>query len=1056
MAVFSIPRSTAILAVLAGSSVVATSEPITSQQLEFFENRIRPVLVENCYECHAASAKKLKGKLLLDSHWGWQQGGESGLVIIPGQPEDSLLLSALRYDKLEMPPKAKLPEAVIQDFETWIGMGAPDPREKKTPTTSKEQPFDLAERQKWWSLQPIHDVMVPQVQRKDWPRTVYDRFVLAGLEERGWQPAPPAMRRSLLRRATYDLTGLPPTTVEVRDFIEAPLDGAYEKVVDRLLESPHFGEQWSRHWMDVVRYAETKAFEADYAMPNVFQYRDYLIRAFNEDIPYDQFVREAIAGDLIEPRINAITGINESVIGPGYLYLTTGQHGPLDVHSDEARIFDDMIDVIGKTFLGHTLACARCHDHKFDAITSKDYYSLYGVIASSRIDYADINSPTRQVEYRTRLREKKKEVRQALVQTFAEDMRSVRDDFIALQGGQATTPQQKRWSEALEKKPNDVMRALSTVLEAGNEAELNSSWEALRGVRVAKEATLGNLTRTDFGRWISSGVSFESAPRPAGDFILAASGDHAVAAFMGGRPAAGHLASRFAGSLKSPMFSLEGDRVQVRVKGRNVRVSLYVRHYELIGKGPTTNGTTKVVNSDTWQTITFNTKLWIGEPAYVEVQHNGGEMRFDWSTDKHVDGAYAVVESAVHNAPLPPPVQAGPAWRIEGPAPNSREALLDHLATRVGELAEAWRKGKLTMAQNDLLMGLHGAGVLEFNITRSEALQLAVEAYRNIQLEIPSPTYVRSLSDGWGADEPVYIRGSHRNPSPEPNPRHFLHGIDGTPFKGEGSGRRQWAEALVAPDNPLVARVMVNRIWHHLFGRGIVASVDDFGHMGEEPSHPELLDYLSQSFVENGWSVKQLIRSLVLSSTYRMSSQASRASLRDDPKNTRLQQMPIRRLQAEAIRDTLLAVSGDLDRRLFGPSREGDGANRRSVYIRLRRRSMPEFLMTFDMPNASEPFGRRHVTSGPAQSLALMNGPQTWKAAEQWAQRVLSAGDKSFEKRIDLMHRQAFGRGASEAELRWARGLLADHGIDETAAVKHHWKGFCHTMLNRKELIYVH
>jgi hypothetical protein len=325
-----------------------------------------------------------------------------------------------------------------------------------------------------------------------------------------------------------------------------------------------------------------------------------------------------------------------------------------------------------------------------------------------------------------------------------------------------------------------------------------------------------------------------------------------------------------------------------------------------------------------------------------------------------------------------------------------------------------------------------------------------------MQSELPVPTYVRSLTDGHGIDEPVYIRGAHTNRSSTPNPRHFLDAIDGVAFKARGSGRRQWAEALVAKDNPLTARVMTNRIWHHLFGRGIVSSVDDFGHMGEKPTHPELLDYMTTEFVKDGWSLKRLIRILVLSSAYRTSSWASTDALREDPNNVLLQHMPVRRLQAEQIRDTLLAVSGELDRKLFGPSQKGDGGNRRSVYIQLRRRFMPEFLMTFDMPNATETFGRRNITAGPTQSLALMNGRMTWTAAEKWARRISSPGKGSFAERVDLLHRQAFGRGATSVELEWARGFLADLRADESSPSFDHWKEFCHTMLNRKELIYVY
>ena len=258
---------------------------------------------------------------------------------------------------------------------------------------------------------------------------------------------------------TYDLTGLPPSPKDVLEFLGDDSEYAFQTVVDRLLESPHFGEQWARHWMDLVRYAETKAFEADYPMPNVYQYRDYLIRAFNDDVPYDRLLLEAVAGDLVSPRLHPDTGNVESVIGPGYLYLTDGQHGPPDLHDDEARIFDDMIDVVGKAFLAQTVACARCHDHKFDAITSNDYYSLYGIIASSRIDYADINAPERQAQFRRRLRKLKRELKMELAQVVVSDLGTVRDDLMAVANGIAATDRQRRWADAVGRKPNATMES---------------------------------------------------------------------------------------------------------------------------------------------------------------------------------------------------------------------------------------------------------------------------------------------------------------------------------------------------------------------------------------------------------------------------------------------------------------------------------------------------------------------------------------------------------------------------------------------------------------------
>ena len=1040
---------------------VVTAGPPVQEGVEFFEKKIRPVLVEHCYECHSGSARELRGGLMLDSRRGWQSGGESGPPIVPGEPEASLILAALRYESFEMPPKGKLPGTVIADFEKWIEMGAPDPRHRSTHAAKTEDAFDLEARRAWWSLQPIRAVALPAVKEKGWPRSDTDRFVLARLEEKGWRPAEAASRHSWLRRVTYDLTGLPPTPEETREFVGDSSVEAYATVVDRLLDSPHFGEHWARHWMDLVRYAESKSFEADYLMPNVFRYRDYLIRAFNEDVPYSQFVKEALAGDLLEPpRLNPETGENESVIGPGFLYLTDGQHGPPDLHADEARIFEDMIDVVGKTFQGLTLACARCHDHKFDAITTADYYSLYGIIASSRLDYADVNSSRQQSENRHRLKQLKRPIRAALADLLAEDLGRVREDLLEVQAARATTPVGMRWAEALKKKPSEELRILSMLLEAKDAGALGSVWKEIRE-RGGPPGTLwlGNPShlRHSFGEWLTSGLAFEEAPRPAGEFVITATGDRVVASFVGGHPAAGHLGSRFAGAIRSPTFAL-GKKVSVRVKGQNARVSLIVRHYELVGKGATTGPLTRVINSDSWQTVSFNTSLWVGENAYLEVLQNGGEFNFLARTGEHVNGAYAVVGTASNDPGSPPRRAAGQAWNVNGEPPATEDATLDLVVERLQALPEKWRRGTLSLPESDLLDALLESGVLDFGLMRSPALRSAVEPYRQLQAKIPLPKYVRSLADGAGEDEPVYIRGGHKNISKESNPRHFLDGIDGTPFEGRGSGRRQWAEALVSASNPLTARVMTNRLWHHLFGRGIVHSVDDFGRMGSEPSHPGLLDFMAREFLQDGWSVKRLIRKLVLSSTYRMSSEASAESLRLDPRNVWLQHMPVRRLQAESIRDTILALGGTLDPLIFGPSvGEGDD-HRRSIYIQLRRKAMPPFLMLFDMPDGTEPFGRRNVTSGPTQSLELFNGELTWRVADVWARKILGGDVEAFEGRIRRMHRRAFARDPTAVEIEWARGLLRDQEVAGKADENSHavWKAICHTMLNRKELIYVY
>ena len=377
-------------------SVLAQADPSASDR-EFFESRVRPLLVERCQGCHGS--EKQKGELRLDSRAAVLKGGSSGPAVVPGNLEESVLIEAVNYgDFVQMPPKSKLPAEDINALTRWVQSGAywPDEEVKGDDVKPAARVFDLQERAKHWSFQPVAEVIPPEVKDGSWPLSAMDRFVLSGLEVNGLKPNPEADRRTLLRRVTLDLTGLPPSLAEITDFLADPSPDAYEKVVDRLLASPHYGERWGRHWLDLVRFAETSGHEFDYDIPSAWQYRDYVVRALNEDVPYDQFLREHIAGDLIDvPRRHPKTGQNESIIATGFYFLGEGTHSPVDVREDEVLRIDNQIDVISKTFLGLTVSCARCHDHKFDAITTKDYYALAGYLQSSRHQQAMIDSPDR-------------------------------------------------------------------------------------------------------------------------------------------------------------------------------------------------------------------------------------------------------------------------------------------------------------------------------------------------------------------------------------------------------------------------------------------------------------------------------------------------------------------------------------------------------------------------------------------------------------------------------------------------------------------------------------
>jgi hypothetical protein len=703
-----------------------------AKDVEFFENKIRPVLAARCYECHSAKAAKVKGGLLLDTRDGIRKGGEKGPAVVPGNVADSLLIQAIRHDELKMPPKSKLSDAVVADFVQWVTMGAPDPRGSGAASASKRMTPE--EARDFWSFRPLRKAEPPAVKHASWPRGDIDRFVLAKLEENGLRPVADADRRALIRRVYFDLIGLPPAPEEVEAFVNDRSPTAFETIVDRLLDSPHFGERWSRHWLDLARYAESNGNADNTPFPQAWRYRDYVLAAFNKDKPYDQFIREQVAGDLF-PAKDAKER-DEFLTATGFLALTSkprAQNNP-DYRMD---LIADQIDVTARSVLGLSVMCARCHDHKFDPIAQKEYYALAGIFEST-------------------------------------DM--------------------------------------------------------------------------------------------------------------------------------------------------------------LFGAGGKKGGGKK----------------------------NGG---------------------------------AG---------------------------------------------GLH---------TLSDSAQ------------------VMGVKEGRPIDTALCIRGESRNRG-EKVPRGFLTVATAgaaPSINRSGSGRLELAQWLTHADNPLTARVAVNRMWMHLFGRGLVNSPDNFGALGEKPSHPQLLDYLAGKFIANGWSRKQLIRSLVLSRAYQLSSAANEKGDKIDPDNVLRWRMSPRRLEAEAIRDAILVVSGKLDRTppqgsLAQATPKGKKqnytlkeSNVRSVYLGMVRGApLSETLALFDMASPNLVVAQREVTTVPAQSLFLMNSPWVIEQSRHFAQRLLTDSALDDAGRVDRAYRLALSRPAADAERARALAYVQRLGGEEKA-----WASFCQALLASAEFRYV-
>jgi hypothetical protein len=853
-----------------------------------------------------------------------------------------------------------------------------------------------------WCWQPVQAPAVPAVADPSWPAGDIDRFLLAGLESHGLRPGADADRRTLLRRATFDLTGLPPTAREIDAFLADTSPGAFARVVDRLLASPHFGERWARHWMDRVRYAETLGHEFDYAIVGAWRYRDFLIRALNDDVPYDQLVREHVAGDLLpSPRVRP-PGVNESAIGTAFYWLGQGAHSPVDVKQWESDTMENQIDVLSKTFQGLTVACSRCHDHKFDAIGTADYYGLYGVLASSRYVQRVAN---------------------------AEEIRP-------------------RALELLERKSR--LRALAARdLEAVvRGATDTSSWRATGTAPVP-----GSL---DLARWYRHGPATEIA---GGDFLLGTNAAHPIASII--PPGALHTARasvRLQGDAQSPTFTVTNRYLLVRAWGRETRVRVVVDNFTLI-RNPIYGGLKRIVHSTNPEWLVFDLETWKGHRAYVELVDTTAP---DPADEQRTGASYSPSGFGAIDAVVP----------SDSATPPAAGAMVAISRERALAAIQAWAEGGFTAENaavlNAILPGLPGSPALETTA--------AWEACVAAEGALPASQLVAGMADGNGFDEHVFRRGSHRATG-DLAPRRFLaaltlsEGRSSACTEGE-SGRAEVARRMTDPRNPLTARVYVNYLWHHLFGRGLVATVDNFGVLGERPTHPALLDHLASRLLSHGWSTKRMIREVMLSRAYRMSSHPDDpAAERADPLNAWWHRAEVRRLEGEAIRDAMLAVSGRLRPELYGepvpvhltPFMEGrgrpatsgplDGDGRRTLYTEVRRNFLPPMLLAFDFPIPATTTGRRSVSNVPAQGLTLLNDPFVLDMARRWAERALrETAAASDERRIAALYVQAFGRPPTAAESESAREFLADAGgsqaVDRYAAL-------CHVLFNVKEFVFV-
>lgn len=1050
--------------------------------LEHFERKVRPLLAEQCYACHSAEAPSVFAGLRLDSRAGMLRGGDSGPALAPGNSAGSLLLRAVRGEvRVPMPPTGRLSAEQVADLAAWVDAGAPWPDERGPGLPDPSEAFDLERRRmEHWAWQPVQIEPPPAVAADAWPRSPVDRFLLAGLEAEGLDPAREADRHALLRRTTFALTGLPPQPTEIEAFAADRSPRAFETVVDRLLASPHFGERWARHWMDLVRYTESHGSEGDPDLPEAWRYRDYLIRAFNQDVPYDQLVREHLAGDLLpEPRINAAEGLNESLLGTAHYRMVEHGFQPVDPWEDRVKWTDNQIDVFSKAFQGLTVSCARCHDHKFDAISQRDYYALFGVFASARPVQRAVDAQELLGKHANALRRQKQRIREALASLWLAAAEELPARLRAGEGAAA---------HAFEAASRDPDSSLFAWVELGALAgsavragwrRLAEDWEVERAKRERfnkEQFPVIWRPAEDLAGWIRLGTGLEDAPARAGEFAVQAEGDRILEGVFGPGAYTGLLSARHNGVLQTPRFTIDTDRISFLVQGGGFSVvRLIVENYAVPRAGIYDQRYTPKSAEPVW--AGWDTTYWKGFSAYLEFatmqdatnfRLDGEDARKKPKPKPRGDGRsqFGALAVAFHNKKVvPKPTETALAYLLAGPPPKDSEALAQLYAGRLREAVEAWRSGSMEPAQAAYLDAFVRAGFLPSSLGASAHLDGLVAAYRELEEGVPIYRRAPGVLDEAGPDQPLLVRGDHRNPG-EPVPRRYLEALGGTPYSDPGLTRLRLAEEVADPRNPLTARVMVNRIWRHLFGRGLVSTVDNFGRVGGPPSHPELLDYLAHEFVRDGWSVKRMVRRLVLTAAYRLASEPSPRALQVDPGNALLQHMPARRLEGEAIRDSLLSVSGRLDPALHGSSvnvyyafakgktkgdREKgplDGHGRRSVYQEIRRNAHNPFLEVFDQPKPASPRGQRDATNVPAQSLTMLNSPLVLAQAELWGARLATASGAASDT-VRTMFLAALGRPPLPSELDRSLSYV---GEDPDAAS---WTDLAHALFNLKEFLYI-
>ncbi|MFN7936354.1 MAG: PSD1 and planctomycete cytochrome C domain-containing protein [Bryobacteraceae bacterium] len=968
---------------------------LNAQDATFFETKVRPVLARQCYSCHGPD--KQFSNLRVDTREALLKGGNRGPSLQPGNT-NSLLLQAIRHESIKMPMGAKLKDTEIADITAWVKAGAPWPA-----TTATTKPASIDDHYKQlaathWAFQPV------KAQPANLP---------AMLAAKGQ----PIDKRLLIRRAYYVLTGLPPSAEDVDRFLADPSPQAYPNLINKLLANPQYGEQWARHWMDVVRYGETRGYEWNYEILGAWRYRDYLIRAFNADVPYDQLIREHVAGDLLpNPRINTQAQLNESIIGTAFYRLGEAGHDDCIQFRELATdVIDNQIDTLTKAFQGLTVSCARCHNHKLDPILTEDYYALYGILNSSRHVTLTTDTPDANAAIIRQLRALKQQAKQQAIHAWRNAAPALSDKADKLEDPSYPwanfTPE--TWQSLAERYRK----------QAAENAAFNKA----------------NFTPLPLNQWhisgqgLRDGITQTGATDPSQRILPAGLFTHTDS-------------MRLNGAIRSPLLPPDKKFVSIKAMGGILGSHRRVVDNCAIGEG------NKVLDTDklTWhKTATQSEKHQL--PNYIElitrydnprIPDRPGVLKNEQLPQMDDPRSwFGITQAVVHDIDETPREELSHMLRLfDGPAPKDKEELAARYRAIVNEALARWEQNKAT---DDDIPWL--------NLLPP---QPPTTEYQSLEAQLKEPRVVEGLADiGPGRDFPVFKSGSPLNLG-DPAPRRFLFYLNGDRRFRNGSGRRELAETIANPANPLTSRVMVNRIWHHVFGRGLVLSVDNFGTLADKPEQLELLDTLAARFIEDGWSIKTLLRTLLTSPAFQS------------------QQGPfqMRRLTAEQLRDSILTASGSLKPVMFGPSVHPfrdkpqdyrrlfagplDGDGRRSLYTKVTRMEGARFLETFDYPNPMAARGARDITNVPAQALTLLNDPFVIAQSEALAKRVMPIPP---DQRLTALFRYALGHEPTAPERARFEGLSRELSslLTQPRDSLPVWSQLAHALFNLKEFLYI-